>query len=58
MGLGRYLASRRHAEHYASEREREEQEVAQVPEQERGEVIELFRSYGLTEEHAPPVVRV
>ena len=34
----------------------EHQEIAQVPEKERGEVSELFRSYGLTEEQAAPVV--
>jgi VIT1/CCC1 family predicted Fe2+/Mn2+ transporter len=57
MGLGGYLAAKSDAEHYASEREREKQEVAQIPEQERGEVAELFRSYGLTEEQAAPVVQ-
>lgn len=57
MGLGGYLAAKSDAEHYASEREREKQEVAQIPEQERGEVAELFRSYGLTEEQASPVVK-
>jgi len=57
MGLGGYLAARSDAEHYASEREREKQEVAQIPEMERGEVTQLFRSYGLTEEQAAPVVQ-
>lgn len=57
MGLGGYLAARSDAEHYASELEREQQEIAQVPEKERGEVAELFRSYGLTEEQAAPVVQ-
>jgi VIT1/CCC1 family predicted Fe2+/Mn2+ transporter len=57
MGLGGYLAAKSDAEHYASEREREKQEVAQIPERERGEVTELFRSYGLTEEQAAPVVQ-
>ena len=57
MGLGGYLAAKSDAEHYASEREREKQEVAQVPGQERGEVAELFRSYGLTEEQAAPIVQ-
>lgn len=57
MGLGGYLAAKSDAEHYASEREREKQEVAQIPEQERGEVAELFRSYGLTDEQSAPVVQ-
>lgn len=57
MGLGGYLAAKSDAEHYASELEREHQEIAHLPEQERGEVAELFRSYGLTEEQAAPVVQ-
>src|SRR5678815_4499911 len=57
MGLGGYLAAKSDAEHYASEREREKQEVAQLPGQERSEVTELFRSYGLTEEQAAPIVQ-
>src|SRR5947199_1374725 len=32
MGLGGYLAARSDAEHYASERAREEQEIIDVPE--------------------------
>src|SRR5881296_1738760 len=50
MGLGGYLAARSDAEHYASERERERQEVAQIPEEERREVADIFRAYGLTSE--------
>lgn len=57
MGLGGYIAARSDAEHYASEHEREQQEVAQVPEKERSEIRQLFRSYGLTEEQAVPVVQ-
>lgn len=57
MGLGGYLAARSDAEHYASEYEREQQEIGHVPEKERSEVAELFRSYGLTEEQAAPVVQ-
>lgn len=57
MGLGGYLAARSDAEHYASEYEREQQEIAQVPEKERSEITQLFRSYGLTKEQAAPVVQ-
>jgi len=57
MGLGGYLAAKSDAEHYASELERERQEIAQLPAQERSEVAELFRSYGLTEEQTAPVVQ-
>ncbi len=49
MGLGGYLAARTDAEHYASERAREEREVAEVPDVEREEVAEVFRGYGVPE---------
>jgi VIT1/CCC1 family predicted Fe2+/Mn2+ transporter len=56
MGLGGYLAGRNDAEHYESEREREQLEVSERPAQETTEVMEVFRSYGLTEEESAPVV--
>ena len=56
MGLGGYLAAKNDAEHYASERLREQLEVSEKPAQERTEVMEVFRSYGLTEEESAPVV--
>src|SRR3989440_1666108 len=36
VGLGGYLAAQSDAEHYRSEREREQREVGEVPEEERG----------------------
>ncbi len=42
MGLGGYLAARSDAEHYASERIREEREVAEIPDEEAREVAEGF----------------
>src|SRR5437868_11427893 len=56
MGLGGYLAARSDAEHYASERLREEHEIQVVPEIEAREVAEIFQSYGLTEEESASVV--
>ena len=56
MGLGGYLAAKSDAEHYRSEREREQREVVEVPEEERREVAAIFRSYGLTDEQAAPLV--
>src|SRR4051794_7845027 len=47
MGLGGYLAARSDAEHFQSERTREEREVVEVPHKEREEVAELFEGYGL-----------
>jgi len=49
MGLGGYLAARTDAEHYASERSREEREIQEVPEMETEEVADVFRDYGIPE---------
>ncbi len=56
MGLGGYLAARTDAEHYASERRREYREIEELPHQEREEVADVFRGYGLEEQHVGPVV--
>jgi vacuolar iron transporter family protein len=56
MGLGGYLAARSDAEHYASERRREQREVVEKVEAEREEVREVFRAYGLDELTIAPVV--
>ncbi len=47
MGLGGFLAARSDAEHYASERKREEDEIVTVPDVEAQEVQEIFKTYGL-----------
>jgi len=57
MGLGGYLAARSDAEHYASERQREETEVRDIPDAEAREVSELLASYGVNAEASAPVVR-
>ncbi|HWS98580.1 MAG TPA: VIT1/CCC1 transporter family protein, partial [Candidatus Methylomirabilis sp.] len=56
MGLGGYLAARSDAEHYASERLREEREVEEIPDEEAREVQNVFTDYGLTRAEAAPVV--
>ncbi len=56
MGLGGYLAAKSDAEHYATERAREAREVGDKPEVEATEVMEVFRSYGLTAEESAPIV--
>lgn len=56
MGLGGYLAARSDAEHYASERRREREEIVTVPEVEAREVTEIFQGYGLTPEESATVV--
>jgi VIT1/CCC1 family predicted Fe2+/Mn2+ transporter len=50
MGLGGYLAARTDAEHYVSERAREEREVDEVPEREADEVANVLRTYGLPDD--------
>jgi VIT1/CCC1 family predicted Fe2+/Mn2+ transporter len=57
MGLGGYLAARSDAEHYASEKLREEREVQAVPDIELEEVAVLFRAYGLTDQEINPILR-
>ncbi len=56
MGLGGYLAAKTDAEHYHSERAREDLETREMPEQEAAEVSEVLRSYGLEEPHLSPVI--
>ena len=56
MGLGGYLAAKSDAEHYFSERTREESEVSDKPDMEAAEVAEVFHSYGLTADESKPVV--
>ena len=56
MGLGGYLAARSDAEHYASERKREEEEIVTVPDMEAKEVQDIFKTYGLTETESASVV--
>lgn len=50
MGLGGYLAAKSDAEHYVLERMREQLEVREKTSAEIKEVIEIFESYGLTDE--------
>ena len=56
MGLGGYLAARGDAEHYASERAREEAEITNVPETEAAEIREIFESYGISADECAGVV--
>ncbi|HEY3325337.1 MAG TPA: VIT1/CCC1 transporter family protein [Planctomycetota bacterium] len=57
MGLGGYLATRGDAEHYESERTREQWEVDNKPEVEMQEVREAFIEYGLSEKETEPIVQ-
>ena len=57
MGLGGYLAAKSDAEHYQSERLREEREVQEIPDEEAREVQKVFADYGLSQEDSVPVVQ-
>lgn len=56
MGLGGYLAARSDAEHYVSERTREQREIIELPEAEAAEVAEILQTYGLTPEESGQIV--
>ncbi|MGE0129249.1 MAG: VIT1/CCC1 transporter family protein [Blastocatellales bacterium] len=56
MGLGGYLAAKSDAEHYSSERAREQSEITAKREAEKNEVSEVLMSFGLTSEESKPVV--
>ncbi len=57
MGLGGYLAAKSEAEHFVSEKRREEAEIVNLPHVEREEVAEVFREYGLEAAHIEPILR-
>jgi vacuolar iron transporter family protein len=56
MGLGGYLAAKTDAEHYASERHREEREIIERVDDERNEVLEILDSYGVEREHSMQIL--
>lgn len=56
MGLGGYLAAKGDAQHYASEREREEREVVERVHDEEQEIYEIFHTYGVSDEETTPVL--
>lgn len=56
MGLGGFLAARGDAEHFRSELRRETQEIADVPEREIQEIVEIFNDYGVSSSEAEPVI--
>src|SRR5215831_15959068 len=56
MGLGGYLAARSDAEHYESERRREEREVVEMADAERAEVDTILADYGIPENARATVV--
>jgi VIT1/CCC1 family predicted Fe2+/Mn2+ transporter len=49
MGLGGYLAARSEVAHYAKEYARETRETEEIPAEERAEVAQILRQYGVRE---------
>jgi vacuolar iron transporter family protein len=56
MGLGGYLAAKSDAEHYESEKMREEKEVVEIPEAEEAEVRDILIKYGLKHDESTPII--
>lgn len=56
MGLGGYLAARGDAEHYVSERQREEREIVERTRDEEEEIYEIFEHYHVDRASAAPVL--
>jgi VIT1/CCC1 family predicted Fe2+/Mn2+ transporter len=56
MGLGGYLAARGDAEHYVSERRREELEIVERTHDEEEEIYEIFEQYSVDRASAAPVL--
>ena len=53
--LGGFLAAKGDAEHYASERAREEREIVEMPAEETAEVVKVFQDYGLSATEAATI---
>jgi VIT1/CCC1 family predicted Fe2+/Mn2+ transporter len=56
MGLGGFMAAQGDAEHYASERLREEHEIVERTQDEEDEIYEIFEHYGVRREESHSVL--
>jgi vacuolar iron transporter family protein len=56
MGLGGYMAGKTEIDHYKAELEREHREVLEYHDEEKEEVKEIFREYGLSESAQETIV--
>jgi vacuolar iron transporter family protein len=56
MGLGGYLAAKGDAQHYESERSREQREIVERVHDEEQEIFDIFSNYGVTEDESTPVL--
>jgi len=57
MGLGGYLAAEHEAEHYYSEHEKELAHIKITPQQEEQEIVDIFKSYGLSKKEIDPILK-
>ncbi len=53
MGLGGYLAGQTEIDHYAGEKQREYQEVKEIPLEEEREIKEILAAYGISDTPKP-----
>jgi hypothetical protein len=56
MGLGAYLAAVTERDHYLAEEKREQEEIENTPEEEKEEIYEIMRAYGVKREATKPLV--
>jgi VIT1/CCC1 family predicted Fe2+/Mn2+ transporter len=56
MGLGGYLAAKGDAQHYDSERQREEREIVERVHDEEQEIYDIFSTYGVNQDESTPVL--
>jgi VIT1/CCC1 family predicted Fe2+/Mn2+ transporter len=56
MGLGGYLAAKGDAQHYDSERQREQREIVERVHDEEQEIYDIFSTYGVTQDESTPVL--
>jgi VIT1/CCC1 family predicted Fe2+/Mn2+ transporter len=56
MGLGGYLAAKGDAQHYQSERKREEREIVERVRDEEQEIYDIFSTYGVSVDESTPVL--
>lgn len=50
MGLGGFLAAQSEAQHYRSEKKREEREIIECPDEEEEECYQVLAEYGVSRE--------
>ncbi len=57
MGLGGYLAAKSDSDHYYSEQQKEYDEIKMTPDQEKKEVSDILKTYGLSDVHIASILK-